>query len=77
MIDIDGTPRHGEVRARAIDDDPGTNEGEDLWILVQWTPPRGRALVRWFPATRVRAATPTDTAGILQSNISQLRHLHA
>ena len=55
-VEVDGIELRGEMRAKAVDHDPASNQGDDWWVLVQWPPAHGRNLLDWFPGGRVHLA---------------------
>lgn len=67
IIDIEGTKHHGEVRAQAIDDDPRTNQGHDLWALVHCGRLRGSNSLRWLPESQI------VTSDVQNANAARLR----
>lgn len=53
-IEVDGTEYRGELRAKATDGNPDTNQGCLWWAfcLVRYAPGDNR--IEWHPADRVR-----------------------
>lgn len=54
MVEVDGIEYMGGMRAKAVDFDPASNQGDDWWVLVQWPRAHGRDLLDWFPRGRVQ-----------------------
>lgn len=52
-VEVDGVECLGGMRAKAVDFDPASNQGDDLWVLVQWPRAHGRDVLDWFPEGRV------------------------
>lgn len=72
-VKVDNVEYPGEIRARAVDGDPATNQGDDWWFLVQWRRLSGQNLLDWFPTGRVRmVAGPSDEDGRMATNVVQL-----
>ena len=52
-VEVDGVEHMGGMRAKAVDFDPASNQGDERWVLVQWPRAHGRNLLDWFPGGRV------------------------
>jgi hypothetical protein len=53
-VEVDGIEYTGGMRAKAVNPDPASNEGDDWWVLVQWPRGHGGNLLDWFPGGRVQ-----------------------